>query len=273
MSKSGQLRSRDVRDLFQVVGECRELGDDRAAWRSHLIGRLATLTGADAGLKGEMADCRSGKNTDLGVIIWAPEGFKPPAYWSEHLARFRENPGYSPALSTYHHLTRTDPGRALSREDFIADRDWYGSHDFLKINEPLGVDAIIWCFRPILSTAADENTGVILARNKGRRDFSKRDRAIVREAHAVISTLVGGALARFAEPSPTDLSPRARQVLACILEGDGDKQIATRLGLSTNTVNHYAKAIFRHFGVQSRPELLARWIRRGWCKSFPWAHQ
>jgi DNA-binding NarL/FixJ family response regulator len=81
---------------------------------------------------------------------------------------------------------------------------------------------------------------------------------------------MGGPLARFTDPSPYELPPRARQVLACLLEGDGDKQVAARLAISGHTVNQYAKAIFQHFGVRSRAELLARWIRRGWGNTFPW---
>ena len=64
--------------------------------------------------------------------------------------------------------------------------------------------------------------------------------------------MIGGPLARFAEPSPAALAPRARRVLKCLLEGDSDKQIAARLGLSVNTVNWYAKQIHGHFGVQTR---------------------
>lgn len=101
-------------------------------------------------------------------------------------------------------------------------------------------------------------------RAHGRSDFTARDRLIVREAHAALSPLIGGPLARFAEPSPLDLAPRARQVLGCSLEGDGDEQIAARLKLSRFTVNQYTRLIFRHFGVSSRPELLARWVRRMW---------
>jgi DNA-binding CsgD family transcriptional regulator len=60
-------------------------------------------------------------------------------------------------------------------------------------------------------------------------------------------------------------------VLRCLLEGDGDKQIAARLGLTRHTMNQYVKTIFRHFGVQSRAELLARWVRRCYETQFPWA--
>jgi DNA-binding NarL/FixJ family response regulator len=71
-------------------------------------------------------------------------------------------------------------------------------------------------------------------------------------------------LGSLGERSPADLPPRARQVLRCLLEGDGDKQIAARLAISPLTVNVYTKAIYKHFGVSSRTELLARWIRRRW---------
>lgn len=138
------------------------------------------------------------------------------------------------------------------------------------IQKTFRADHILWCFRQIPGARAGECSGIILNRRAGAPNFGPRDRSIVREAHAALSPLIGGPLARYADPSPLDLSPRARQVLACMLEGDGDKQIALRMALSTHTVNQYAKAIYRHFRVQSRPQLLARWVRRGWGPR-PWA--
>jgi DNA-binding CsgD family transcriptional regulator len=74
-----------------------------------------------------------------------------------------------------------------------------------------------------------------------------------------------------AEPSPAALPPRVRQMLKCLLEGDGDKQAAVRLKLSRYTVNEYTKQIYRRFGVQGRAELLARWVKRGWGARCAWA--
>ena len=54
---------------------------------------------------------------------------------------------------------------------------------------------------------------------------------------------------------------RLRQVLDCLLEGDSEKQVAARLGVTPPTVNQYVKAVYRHFRVNSRAELMARWIR------------
>jgi len=52
------------------------------------------------------------------------------------------------------------------------------------------------------------------------------------------------------------LSPRERQTLERLLAGDSEKQIASKLKLSHNTVHHYVKSIHRHFDVSSRAELL-----------------
>jgi len=71
------------------------------------------------------------------------------------------------------------------------------------------------------------------------------------------------------EPSPDRLSPRLRQTLACLTEGDTEKQVAARLGLSQTTTHEYVTALYRHFGVRSRAQLLARIGRRGW--SGDWA--
>lgn len=64
-------------------------------------------------------------------------------------------------------------------------------------------------------------------------------------------------------PAPAvPLSPRTRQTLDCLLAGDSEKQVAARLGLSRHTVHVYVKTLYRRFGVSSRGELFARFVRR-----------
>ena len=50
MSRSCALRASNLRDVFRLVGGCRELGDDLLAWRDHLLmgaalTRAAVVTG------------------------------------------------------------------------------------------------------------------------------------------------------------------------------------------------------------------------------------
>jgi DNA-binding NarL/FixJ family response regulator len=63
-------------------------------------------------------------------------------------------------------------------------------------------------------------------------------------------------------PESLKLSPRMRQTLDRLLTGDSEKQIASKLAVSQHTVHVYVKAIYRGFDVNSRGELLAKFVRR-----------
>ena len=58
-----------------------------------------------------------------------------------------------------------------------------------------------------------------------------------------------------------DLSPRMRQTLDRLLAGDSEKEIAYRFGRSPHTVHVYVKKLYQRFGVCSRGELFARFVR------------
>lgn len=60
-------------------------------------------------------------------------------------------------------------------------------------------------------------------------------------------------------PMAHALSPRERETLALLLTGLSEKQIASKLKLSHNTIHHYVKSIHRQFDVSSRGELFTRW--------------
>jgi DNA-binding CsgD family transcriptional regulator len=59
------------------------------------------------------------------------------------------------------------------------------------------------------------------------------------------------------------LSRRERQTLEWALRGDSEKQIAGKLKLSKHTVHLYVTAIYKHFDVHSRGELLAHCLGQG----------
>ena len=59
----------------------------------------------------------------------------------------------------------------------------------------------------------------------------------------------------------TNLYPRHRTVLNCLCEGWSRKKIADHLGLSPNTIHGYSKVVFKHFGVHSQAELMARFSK------------
>ena len=56
----------------------------------------------------------------------------------------------------------------------------------------------------------------------------------------------------------TSLPFQLQHVLFCLLQGDSEKQVAYRLGISRHTVNHHVQRLYRRFGVHSRGELMFR---------------
>lgn len=261
MSKSASPRTRDLRAAYHLVGECRDLGDDPAAWVSHLAAGTAALVGGDFSGVYQYAGLATRTISMVGIREWGWENGMDRVGWQRSVTEFMRDPFYEPIYEEYFGRLATDDGLSLARTDLQPDDEWDRSWVYQHIARVMGVDHFLWCHRSIPGRPG-EHEGVLIARTPGRRDFSAREKAVVRELHALVAPLVGGPLASFAEPSPSDLPPRVRLVLRCLLEGDSDKQIALRLGIGRYTVNEYVKHIFRHFGVASRTELLARWVKR-----------
>jgi DNA-binding CsgD family transcriptional regulator len=273
MSRSAALRLLDLRVIHTLIGECRELGDDAAGWHQHLYARLARFTGGGVVMGGEVAGLKTGRIEVVGPADWGWEnGFERNA-WETATAEAHRGPHNCRLVTFPTYMTRTAiNGMCLARTDLISDAEWDHLWEFRHVQEPAGADHSLYCALSI-PALSDRHMVVIIARALRDADFSTRQKAIVQETMAECTRLVGGPLARFSEPSPADLSPLARRVLRCFLEGDSDKLAAARLGLTRNTVNGYAKMIHRHFGVRSRAELLARWVRRGWGARFAWADE
>jgi DNA-binding NarL/FixJ family response regulator len=104
----------------------------------------------------------------------------------------------------------------------------------------------------------------------GRREadsLTRADEVIpVLRRRTFLSTMVGGliaaALPSHADPGFDRLSRRLRETLACLLEGESEKHVASRLGLSQATIHQYVTALYRRFNVGSRAQLLATIMRR-----------
>lgn len=265
MQRSSRIGMHDLRSIHRLVGECRELGNDATTWHRHLIEGLAGLTGGAIGFLGEVTGLRGDRPRHLGSSDWGWGCESERSEYYENFADFVAAPASYSSLAAYRRLFLADDGVCASRTQLFDDRRWESTKDYQIVLRPLRAGYVLWCNRSLPGAAADVSIGIHLLRPGGRRDFGARDRAVVEEIQVCLAPLVGGPLASFADPSPMALPPQARRVLRCLLEGDTDKQIASRMRLSPHTVNQYTKVIFRHFHARSRTELMARWIRRGWC--------
>ena len=70
-------------------------------------------------------------------------------------------------------------------------------------------------------------------------------------------------------PQPFGLTPRERQVLAHVVAGDGNKEIARKCAVSEETVKHHLTRIFDKVGASNRLELALVATRRGLVSATP----
>lgn len=117
----------------------------------------------------------------------------------------------------------------------------------------------------IMSTLSVPNSTVAATLQIGSPSarFSPRQRAVLDMFHQEM-TWIYMTDVLLTSSSAKELPPRARETLEHLLSGLSEKQIASRLNLSPNTVHHYVKIIHRKFEVSSRGELLARWVGRNY---------
>ncbi len=64
------------------------------------------------------------------------------------------------------------------------------------------------------------------------------------------------------------LSDRELEVLTCVVKGMSNKEIASSLGISHQTVKNHVTSILRKFGVEDRTQAVVYALKRGWVKLY-----
>lgn len=57
------------------------------------------------------------------------------------------------------------------------------------------------------------------------------------------------------------VTPRQAEILSLVALGCGDKEIADRLGVAPRTIRTHLERLFREYGLSSRSEAVASWLR------------
>ncbi len=265
MARSKRVSLREVRAVFRLVGECRELGADVAEWRRHLIAGLCQLTGAQVGLVGELDYSR---RAWLQPVHFEDLGWACPADRHRVLVQFLVSGLYGRDLTAERFFGKLPLAPwTIHREQIISDREWRHSVVFNDFVRPGRLDLGLLSRQPI--GRGDRANVVILYSSYGAAPLPERGRRLLYLARQELRPLLGTALAVAGEPGWSTLPPRWRQALDCLLDGDSEKQAALRLGISRLTLHDYVRGLYRHFGVSSRGELLAFFLRR-YGAARPW---
>ena len=262
VTKSDLLRVQDVRDAYRLIGECRDLGGDPALWFPRMLEGLSRLFGALTATAGEGWWVRP--HCPIKPISAFQFGLKGRDYelFMEYIRgnEIATDPIYRPLQHIPDRLiTRT-------RQQVVSDAVWYRSVVFNEYFRPAGIDHRLVSLGQFSDAGAI--VGIDLDRPLRDRTFSPREQHLLHFFHGELGRLIGGSLVSGTEPGPEKLSPRLRETLACLLDGDSEKQVAARLSLSHATTHQYVTALYRRFGVHSRAQLLAHVMRR--TGSEPW---
>jgi DNA-binding CsgD family transcriptional regulator len=252
MAKSRRLRLTDVRDAFRLLGDCRDLGRDPLAWRRHALAGLCRLAGAESGNGAELRWPR--REEPFTMVLPFETGFTPDqlALYDQFMREFGpEDPMVTGALRRMRSRVSTRPRTAL-----IEERVWRGSH-FVELYDEARLRYDLFSIAEGPGGTLD---AVILHRDRGGRDFEERSRRLVQLFQAEASRLFGRALASADGSALATLSPRLRETLRLLLAGEGEKQVAARMGLRRSTVHEYITEIYRRLQVSSRGELMALFV-------------
>ena len=245
MGKSKHPDVHELRQVYRLVGECRDLGFDCVAWRSHLFESLAEMVGSKFTIGGEGVDLFGGSGRPTHTVMAGCDGEGEQRlireFLREHLAGGRPEIFDLDLVSgPFEELTfrrRDRAGDTRARVEAVADleRELGLGHRMMSLYHIDG------------PPGSDRHSGIVLQRPRGERDFNDRELMLVELLHRELGPMVYRQLAGGNEPSIQGIAPRYRKVLGCLLDGDSEKQIAGRLDLSKQTVHTYVKAIYRYF--------------------------
>jgi DNA-binding CsgD family transcriptional regulator len=244
------VRTADVQAILRIVGGAAELWYQPELQRQFTLDSLCQLFDAKVGYCDTL---------ELGV---ADEAHPPAvAYGLEDDAKaafeiaFRSAEPRDPLLE----VVRAVDGRVVSfsRQDAVADADWYASDCFRRLREPYGVDHTLSV--KVTASSIGRKTVLTMCRAKGAEPFSDREIHLCELCLSEMAWPFTPALT-FQDPRLGSLAPRQRKVMELLLIGDGEKQVAMKLGLSRHTVHQYVKELYEALKVSSRSELLAEWV-------------
>jgi DNA-binding CsgD family transcriptional regulator len=246
------LSERDVRSALELVYDAASMtGPD--PFPLEFLERLGRLIPSDAIVGYHEAvigrPCRVVESIEI-----PQEGI--PAELQEAGGRFLEQ-------DPIRHGPRRREWRALKLSDFLTRRERRKLDFYWYVWKPLGIDDSLRVWLP-----APAGRARVIYLERGKRDFTERDRSILELLRPTLIRIQVTAYARRHQPEapvPT-LTKREQEILSWIARGKTSREIAAILVVSPYTVRKHVEHILGKLGVSTRSAAVARVfpvLRRG----------
>ena len=254
------LRILDIRRVFHLIGEIRELEQQPLLQRQRVVDGIGELLHAWIGFYTEFDNFTdtekvrasrplfTGCFEDTKVTRWLQ-------YWAEH-HKLREDPLIDACVRIPRGIVAGTRGELTDLKAYWQSDMYRSCHDFTGRD---GGDALVCFFR---KRDPGRASGIALHREAKDRAYTDRERNMLRLFAIELYRLYRDGKLAPEDDSP-NLSPRQQQVLKGMLAGRDTQGIADDLGVSRRTIDEYTLAVYEKFGVQHRGELMAKFIGDG----------
>lgn len=253
MPGSSRLTDSDVRTLMRLMGELSDLPHDPLIRGEFLMNRLSELVHAQWGVLGLLEGFRPDGHTTMHDAV---QGGSLDAGLASRFFEYTENQCAADPMVLA--AAAAQPRcMVFTRAQVVDDQTWYNSPHYCDFRRHAHLDESIYAIYPF--DKQGNAFGLGLTRPGGAKPFTERERKMV--------AFVSDGLAWFyhsyrqhaaAEPR---LAPALRRTLNLLKQGASEKEVAKITRLSPHTVHDHVKALYRHFQVSSRGELLAKVFR------------
>jgi DNA-binding CsgD family transcriptional regulator len=255
MGKSQRIRHEDVREVYRIASDVREVRYDPAAMHARLIDGLLGLVGGTCGFACEVADWRPGGDLRIAGLTSDSTSDGAVAELIRGLAEANslwDDPSFVEGVRQAGLVESVPFHRLVPDQQF---RRCYPLFYDIKRDVRHADHLIAW--HRIGPQRRDIRAVSIHRWGKGQRRFGRRETEVARALFEELNWLY--TTGRFDPPVPglAGLPPRLAEVLDLLRAGQAPKQIAQRLGLSVHTVRDHVKRLYARAGVGDRGALMA----------------
>jgi DNA-binding CsgD family transcriptional regulator len=145
--------------------------------------------------------------------------------------------------------------RALKLSDFLTRRERRKLEFYWYVWKPLGIDDSLRVWLP-----APAGRARVIYLERGKRDFTERDRSVLELLRPSLIRIQAAAQARRhrKQAAMSALTTREQEILGWIARGKTSREIAAILVVSPHTVRKHVEHILEKLGVSTRSAAVAR---------------
>ena len=246
------MRTSDVQQILRLVGGAAELWYEPSLQRQFTLDSLCRMLNAKVGICFTMGDVLIGGMTPCKDFTQVGLDETGVMLFEEYLRCGKPRDPVIDVLAAIEGRVTT-----FTRREAVADEDWYRSTHYKQMRKPLCLGPSLYV--KIVAQSIERTTIVMLFRETGAEAFSERDAYLVDLCLSEMAWPFTPEMT-YTDPRVDALQPRLKKVMKLLLEGDSEKQVAFKLGLSPHTVHEYVKNLYSELEVNSRGELLAQFV-------------